>query len=165
MPHKWRRTPPASPNKRNMSCLNSQTMRISSTPAMLWVAQVERKIREKRSGKVFLSSDQELKGASDVQNGLDSGGHHSDGSPAELREVRADVQSCEKSTFQLLIQGSEPVPPTPVCLLSSPSLWTPPMPPVTNTGMPARWAAIMVADTVVPPERRCGMTAQCWRPA
>lgn len=116
------------------------------------------------SGKVFCSSDQELKGASDVQNGLDSGRHHCNGSPAELGEVRADVQSCQKSTFQIFIQGSEPAPPTPVCLLSSPSLWTPPMPPVTNTGMPARWAAIMVADTVVPPERRCGMTAECWSP-
>lgn len=42
--------------------------------------------------------------------------------------------------------------PNKVCLLFSPSLWTPPMPPVTNTGMPAWCAAIIVADTVVPPE-------------
>ncbi len=35
--------------------------------------------------------------------------------------------------------------------LSSPILCTPPIPPVTKTGMPALWAHIMVADTVVPP--------------
>lgn len=40
----------------------------------------------------------------------------------------------------------------PVCLLFSPPLWTPPMPPVTKTWMPAWCAAIIVADTVVPPE-------------
>lgn len=39
-----------------------------------------------------------------------------------------------------------------VILLFSPSLCTPPMPPVTNTGIPALCAAIIVADTVVPPE-------------
>ena len=34
--------------------------------------------------------------------------------------------------------------------LSSPPRWTPPMPPVANTRMPARCAAIIVAETVVP---------------
>lgn len=48
----------------------------------------------------------------------------------------------------------------PVCLLFSPSLWTPPMPPVTKTGMPARCAAIIVADTVVPPESPWKNTVQ-----
>lgn len=48
----------------------------------------------------------------------------------------------------------------PVCLLFSPSLWTPPIPPVTNTGMPARCAAIIVADTVVPPESPWKNTVQ-----
>ena len=37
--------------------------------------------------------------------------------------------------------------------LSSAPLWTPPMPPVANTFMPAICAAIMVAATVVPPVR------------
>lgn len=46
--------------------------------------------------RVFQKSDQELKGASNVQNGLDSSGNHRDGSPAELGEVRTDVQSCER---------------------------------------------------------------------
>ena len=38
-------------------------------------------------------------------------------------------------------------------LLDSAPLCTPPIPPVTNMGMPALWAAIMVPDTVVPPFR------------
>lgn len=40
-------------------------------------------------------------------------------------------------------------------LLFSPPRWTPPMPPVTNTGIPALCAAIMVPDTVVPPDKPC----------
>ena len=40
-------------------------------------------------------------------------------------------------------------------LLFSPSLCTPPIPPVTNTSMPALWAHSMVADTVVPPQWPC----------
>ena len=39
-----------------------------------------------------------------------------------------------------------------VHLLFSPSLCTPPIPPVTNTSIPALWAHSMVADTVVPPQ-------------
>lgn len=38
-------------------------------------------------------------------------------------------------------------------LLDCAPLCTPPMPPVTNTGMPAVLAAIMVLDTVVAPVR------------
>ncbi len=34
----------------------------------------------------------------------------------------------------------------------SPPRWTPPMPPVAKTSMPARCAAIIVAETVVPPQ-------------
>lgn len=40
-------------------------------------------------------------------------------------------------------------------LLFSPSRWTPPIPPVTNTGIPALCAAIMVPATVVPPDKPC----------
>lgn len=66
----------------------------------------------------------------------------------------------EKWGFLILIQWLEAGLWSPVCSLFSPSLWTPPMPPVTNTGMPARWAAIIVADTVVPPERHCRVTQE-----
>ena len=38
-------------------------------------------------------------------------------------------------------------------LLVSAPLCTPPTPPVTNTGIPAWWAAIIVPDTVVPPDK------------
>ena len=38
-----------------------------------------------------------------------------------------------------------------VCLLDSAPRCTPPIPPVTNTRIPALCAAIIVADTVVPP--------------
>lgn len=41
-------------------------------------------------------SDQELEGAADVQNRLDTSWDHSDGSPAELHQVCADVQTCRK---------------------------------------------------------------------
>ena len=41
-------------------------------------------------------------------------------------------------------------------LLFSPSLCTPPIPPVMNTGMPALWAHSIVADTVVPPLKPWG---------
>ena len=37
--------------------------------------------------------------------------------------------------------------------LSSAPWWTPPMPPVPNTSMPASWAQIIVAATVVEPGR------------
>ncbi len=42
-------------------------------------------------------------------------------------------------------------------LVSAPRC-TPPMPPVTKTSMPASWAQIMVAATVVAPSRRCDST-------
>eukprot|EP00760_Papus_ankaliazontas_P004281 PhM_4_TR1176/c0_g1_i1/m.14206 len=40
-------------------------------------------------------------------------------------------------------------------MVCSPPRWTPPTPPVTNTGMPAMCATIIVADTVVAPCKRC----------
>mmetsp|Transcript_4513 Transcript_4513/g.9709 ORF Transcript_4513/g.9709 Transcript_4513/m.9709 type:complete len:331 (+) Transcript_4513:397-1389(+) len=43
-------------------------------------------------------------------------------------------------------------------MLTSPPLCTPPMPPVTNTLMPASAASSIVADTVVAPSSRCDST-------
>ncbi len=46
----------------------------------------------------------------------------------------------------------------------SPPRCTPPMPPVAKTPMPARCAAIIVADTVVPPQPgRASTPARFWR--
>jgi hypothetical protein len=42
-----------------------------------------------------MNSHEKLKGAADVQDGLDPSGDHSNGSPPQLGEVGTDIQTCE----------------------------------------------------------------------
>ena len=68
-----------------------------------------------------------------VEDGLGAGTHDRHRRPAELLQIRRDVEGGSRS------RAGTPSAPR----------WTPPMPPVAKTRIPAAWAAIIVAETVV----------------
>ena len=79
-----------------------------------------------------------LQGRRHVQDGLGPGADDGHGRAAELLEVGRDVEC-----------GCAPVPPDAGAAPPRAPWWTPPIPPVAKTEIPAAWAAIIVAETVV----------------